>query len=132
MKSSFIKHTHRLVPYLYIGKAAEITGASRKAIRLYESIGLLPEPQRRGKYRIYSERDIFLIHMIKQAQSVGFSLNELKALVAAKVKSNHFPLQLANDLFDQKRAALREQINALENLDRRLADFKIEMNRVFA
>lgn len=30
-------------------------GASRKAIRLYESLGLIPEPQRKGRYRIYSE-----------------------------------------------------------------------------
>jgi len=34
-------HEHSL---LYIGKLAELTGATRKAIRHYEAVGLLPQP----------------------------------------------------------------------------------------
>ena len=128
MHRIFTAQTHRNEPYLYIGKVAEITGASCKAIRHYESIGLIPEPQRRGKYRVYSERDIFLVHMIKYAQSFGFSLKEL---VAAKVDHKRFPLELANDLFDRKRAALRDEIKALRKLDQRLVNLKNEMIRTF-
>lgn len=127
----FTAKTHKVEPYLYIGKVSEITGASCKAIRHYESLGLLPTPQRLGKYRVYSERDVFLVHMIKHAQSCGFSLRELKELAAAKLAENHFPLKLANVLFDRKRAALRDEINALQKLDQRLVDLKEEMNRVF-
>jgi MerR family copper efflux transcriptional regulator len=131
MRDLFMAKYHRTEPYLYIGKVAGITGASCKAIRHYESIGLIPVPQRRGKYRIYSDQDVFLIHMIKCAQSVGFTLNELKQLVAAKVSTSGFPLALANDLFNQKRAAVRGQIDALEMLDKRLMALKEEMNRNF-
>ena|SRR3989344_5972503 len=127
----FTAHSHRTVPYLYIGKVAEITGASCKAIRHYESLKLIPAPPRRGKYRIYSEQDIFLIHMVKHGQAVGFSLKELKALVAARVNEACFPLNLANDLFDGKRAALRDEIKALEELDQRLIALKKDMNRIF-
>lgn len=127
----FTEKTHRGAPYLYIGKVAEITGASRKAIRLYESLGLIPTPARRGKYRIYSERDLFLIHMIKHAQSFGFRLKELKELTAATVHTNRFPLKRANDLFERKRAELRDEIDALRRLDRRLVKLKEEMNRTF-
>lgn len=74
----FTSQSHQTEPCMYIGKVAEITGASRKAIRHYESIGLIPRPRRQGKYRIYSELDAFLIHMVKHAQSVGFSLKEIK------------------------------------------------------
>lgn len=59
MHPIFIARTHREDPFLSIGKVAEITGASPKAIRHYEALGLLPAPHRRGRYRIYSERDVF-------------------------------------------------------------------------
>lgn len=127
----FTAQSHRTEPYLYIGKVADITGASCKAIRHYESLGLIPTPQRRGKYRIYSEQDIFLIHMVKHAQLVGFGLKELKVLVAAKINGAIFPLQLANDLFERKRAALRDEIKALRELDQRLAALKEDMNRIW-
>lgn len=131
MHPIFTAQTHQTRPYLYIGKVAAMTGASRKAIRHYESLGLLPVPQRMGKYRIYSERDVFLVHMIKYAQSFGFSLAELKDLAAAKVSRHRFPLKLANALCARKRAALRAEIEALRKLDQNLIDMKAEMNRIF-
>jgi DNA-binding transcriptional MerR regulator len=131
MHEIFTAQRHGTEPYLRIGKVAKMTGASCKAIRHYESIGLIPAPRRQGQYRIYSDQDVFLIHMVKQAQSVGFNLRELKELVAAKVSDTGFPLELANDLFERKRAALRDEIDALEVLDQRLTALKEEMNRVF-
>jgi len=110
---------------------AKITGASCKAIRHYESIGLIPPPARRGKYRVYSEQDIFLIHMIKHAQSVGFGLKELKALVLEKISRARFPLQLANELLARKHADLRAEISALNELLRRIKVLRNDMNRVF-
>ena len=38
---------------MYIGEFARLAGTTPKAIRLYEQLGLLPEPRRRGKYRVY-------------------------------------------------------------------------------
>ena len=58
-------------------------------------------------------------------------MKELKELVAAKVSRNRFPLQLANGLFDRKRVELRNEINVLRELDKRLGDLKEEMNRIF-
>ena len=57
---------------MYIGKVSELTGATPKAIRHYEAIGLIPPPKRLGKYRHYSEKDVRLISMIKHAQKYGF------------------------------------------------------------
>ena len=131
MHHLFTTQTQREEPCLYIGKVAEITGASRKAIRHYESLGLIPAPKRRGKYRVYSDQDVVLVHMIKRAQSVGFNLNELKELIAEKVRGKRFPLKTANELFEKKRAALRRQRDALAALERRLVALKKEMNRTF-
>jgi DNA-binding transcriptional MerR regulator len=127
----FTKTTHGEEPYLTIGKVAAITGASPKAIRHYESLGLMPPPRRRGKYRIYSERDVFLVHVLKHGQSLGFRLSEMKGLVAEKVASKRFPLKLANALFDRKRAQLEAEIGTLRELIARLTAMRREMNRRF-
>ncbi len=69
----------------YIGEAARKTGATPKAIRLYEKMKLIPKPERKGTYRIYSNRHIERIILIKQAQSLGFKLSEIKKILAGKV-----------------------------------------------
>ena len=131
MHPIFTKNLHAEAPYLTIGKVAAITGASPKAIRHYESLGLMPSPQRRGKYRVYSERDVFLVHVLKHAQTLGFRLNEMKGFVSAMVTSKRFPLELANALFDRKRGELKGQIAALQEILERLGAMRRQMNRNF-
>ena len=131
MHPIFIAKTHREDPHLTIGKVAAITGASPKAIRHYEAVGLMPPPRRRGKYRIYSERDVFLVHVLKHSQSFGFRLSEMKGFVSEKVASKRFPLGLANALFDRKQAELESRIAALRELLGRLRTMRREMNRRF-
>lgn len=70
---------------MYIGQAARLTGATPKAIRLYEQIGILRTPSRRGKYRVYSPADIALIQLLKEAQHLGFSLAEIRWVLAGDV-----------------------------------------------
>lgn len=69
--------------------------------------------------------------MIKTAQSVGFNLAEVRGMVAHKAKHKVFPLKIANALFDKKRAALREQVNAIAELEQRLIALQELMNRTF-
>ena len=131
MENFFTSQTQAENPYLYIGKVAQMTGASRKAIRLYESLGLIPAPRRQGKYRVYSQQEVFLIHMIKTAQSVGFNLSEMGEMISDKLNHKVFPLQTANKLFDKKRIALRRQMAALLELEQRLVGLQEQMNRTF-
>ena len=130
MGPTFIAKHRCQTPSFYIGKLAELSGASRKAIRHYESLGLLPQAARKGNYRVYSERDVFLVHMIKHAQSFGFNLEELRELVSATADKPRFPLKLANELIVRKRAALREQIAAIRAVDRGLAQLVRDMNHM--
>ena len=132
MHPLFSAKTHSDEPTFFIGKAAEITGASRKAIRHYEAIGLLPAPQRRGKYRVYSERQVFMIHMIKHAQSFGFSLDETRELVAETAKHKQFPLKFAIDFLERKRTQLQQEIKNLRQMDKNLLDLKAQMNKMFS
>lgn len=132
MHPEFLAKTHSLEPRFLIGEVAEMTGASPRAIRLYESLKLIPRPARRGTYRVYSERDVVVIHMIKHAQSVGFALAEIRDVIAEKIKLNRFPLKTAIAMVERKRNALRAEIAALRDLDRRLAALRDVMNKNFA
>lgn len=132
MRVQFVPPTKQnKAPDLYIGKLAARSGASRKAIRHYESLGLLPPARRKGNYRVYSERDVFLVHMIRHAQSFGFSLAELRELVAATVSKPRFPLKLACALIVRKRAALRRQITDIRATDQGLAQVLRDLKRLF-
>lgn len=124
MTYSILKYSEpgREKAFYYIGKVAEMTGASRKAIRHYESLGLLPPPTRQGAYRVYTDKDVFLVHVIKHAQSHGFTLNELRDLIGAIAKEKHFPIQVALHVVAQKREAIQREAEALRTIDLRLGE----------
>ncbi|HTH09087.1 MAG TPA: MerR family transcriptional regulator, partial [Acidovorax sp.] len=63
-----------------IGELAQRTGTTPKAIRLYESRGLLGAVARRGSYRHYGEADAARVLLVRQAQGLGFRLSELTEL----------------------------------------------------
>lgn len=63
-----------------IGQVMQHSGASAKAIRHYEAIGLLGPIARRGAYRCYTEQDVAFVQLIRQAQAVGLSLAQLRGL----------------------------------------------------
>ncbi len=66
---------------LTIGQVAQLTAVSAKAIRHYEALGLLPFVVRVGSYRHYDQAHVLAIRLIRQAQDLGFTLVELRALV---------------------------------------------------
>ena len=58
-----------------IGIIAEQFDVSAHTLRYYEKIGLLPPISKdRGGRRIYSQRDVDRLHLIKRAQRMHFSL----------------------------------------------------------
>lgn len=62
---------------MLIGELSERTEVSSKAIRYYETIGLLAAPMRKPSgYRVYDEAAVGRLRFIRTAQSIGLSLLE--------------------------------------------------------
>lgn len=66
-----------------IGKLATYANVGIETIRYYEREGYLPEPERLASgYRVYSDDTAKRLLFIKEGQALGFSLSELKELLA--------------------------------------------------
>ncbi|MEE8874684.1 MerR family transcriptional regulator [Pseudomonas helleri] len=108
---------------MYIGKAAQLSGTTIKSIRHYEAIGLLPSPQRQGKYRIYSQHSVEWLKLIKCAQQLGFKLKEMLAIV-----ENHpgqpLPWEVVSNAIEVKKNAVARQIEALQQVQAQLVEFE--------
>lgn len=115
---------------MYIGQLAQLSGATPKAIRLYEAMGLIPVARRQGTYRVYSLQDVSLVHTIRRAQAVGFSLAELKSLVNHKARTHQLSVAIANDLIAQKLEALALEMERIREQERQLRALHEEINRV--
>lgn len=116
---------------MFIGRLAQLTGCTPKAIRLYEHMGLINEPQRSGRYRVYNAHHVQMVHLIRKAQTAGFKLAEMGPLIAAKNALRAFPLELANAAVDAKRLDVQTRIRELQALDAHLTGLKRQMNELF-
>ena len=97
---------------LLIGEVAAKSGVSRKALRLYETAGVLPPSRRTASgYRVYGPETLATIAFVAQARRLGFRLNEIKDVVQIR-RSGRCPCPHVLDLVRQK----------VVELDRALAD----------
>lgn len=68
-----------------IGEFAALAGVTADTIRYYETIELLPPASRTSAgYRLYDDKDLARVRFVKQAQSLGLSLTEIKSLLTAR------------------------------------------------
>ena len=111
---------------IFIGEAAKRSGASVKAIRHYDKLGLLQTVNRSGSYRIFSERDIKLIKLIKQAQGLGFKLSELHGTISSKECMLSW-LQI-NRMVKLKELQISEKITELQQTQKLLRQYSVEIS----
>lgn len=113
---------------MYIGKAAQLSGVTIKCIRHYERIGLLPAPRRQGSYRIYDEQSVALLHLIKCAQKLGFSLKQMQAMVSENGPGD-LPLARIRQAIASKKAQLLAQIADLQQQQQNLLAFEASLEQ---
>lgn len=94
---------------LFIGSVARELGLNPKTLRYYEDIGLLPEADRTDSgYRVYPPEVVNRLKFIKQAQRLGFKLDEIKDILSLKEKGSEPCAHVRN--------LTAEKINMLEGL----------------
>lgn len=69
-------------PPLLIGQLARAGGVKTDTVRFYERTGLLGEPARTfAGYRVYDPATVNQLRFIKKAQSLGFTLEEIRRIL---------------------------------------------------
>ena len=72
-------------PAITIGRLAQEVGINLETVRFYERRGLLPKPPRSASgYRLFPADAARRLKFIKRAQELGFSLNEIRELLALR------------------------------------------------
>jgi MerR family copper efflux transcriptional regulator len=99
-----------------IGELASRSGTSTKTIRYYESVGLVPAPERLSSgYRHYDESALARLTFIRAAQAVGLSLGEIRSILALR-DDGETPCGYVVDLLRSRTAELDRRITELRSL----------------
>lgn len=100
-------------PSLTIGTVAKRAGVPIDTIRYYEREGLLPEPLRRASgYRSYNESAISRLRFIRRAKDLGFTLDEIRDLLALSV-DRHRGVKAVRQRAEQRLASIDARIAEL-------------------
>ena len=107
-------------PALRSGELADAAGVNPQTLRYYERRGLLAEPVRSpGGHRLYPARALTTLRVIKTAQRLGFTLDEVAELVDLG-RHRHGVARRRAD------AGLRQRVSAkLTEIESKIADLEI-------
>ncbi len=104
-----------------IGELGARTGVSTKTVRYYESIGLLPEPDRTPSgYRDYDDEAVERVRFVRDAQATGLSLAEIASVLELK-DAGSTSCQHTRALLERHVADLDAQIDRLTEARAELA-----------
>jgi DNA-binding transcriptional MerR regulator len=68
---------------ILIGEVSRLTGVKVPTIRYYEDAAMLPPARRSaGNRRMYNDKAVKRIAFIRHARNLGFSMSDIKALIA--------------------------------------------------
>ena len=128
--------------YMQIGEVSQRMGLTQRALRYWESVGLLAPPSRLdGGFRLYSEQDLGRLEKIVELKKLlGFSLAEIKQILEAddllrqiRSENKQLPdprerragLSRAVGIIEEQIALVRSRIDSMRELqdhyERRLA-----------
>lgn len=109
---------------MYIGELAKKSGASRKAIYLYEQMSLIQQPVRKGSYRVYASVVVDQIQTIRCAQALGFKLRELVDALADDTEGASSGVAFMLERIRLKRQAIQAQIDTAQAQLKLLNEFE--------
>jgi len=113
---------------LLIGRLAKLSGVRPDTIRFYERSGLLPKPSRTASgYRVYNDAALNQLRFIRKAQSLGFSLDEIKRIMSLRGRGKETcrcVVSMAEATLSETETKLKEMQRFREALANHLARWK--------
>lgn len=108
-----------------IGELATASHTSVQTLRFYERRGLLGKTTRlASRYRDFSPEIVGVVRYIKQSQALGFTLGEIKELLALRKK--------ASGNSKEVRTLAEAKLEAVENKIEKLNQIRGELKHVLA
>jgi MerR family mercuric resistance operon transcriptional regulator len=104
-----------------IGDLSQRTGCNIETIRYYERIGLLPPPDRNGRYRRYGTRDVKRLVFVRRARELGFTLDEVRALMELSGTDGTSACNEVREISAAHLADVRKRIADLRAMERVLS-----------
>lgn len=115
---------------LKIGEVSKRSGVGVEALRFYEKGGLLDRPSRTyGGYRVYGEEVLERLTFIKRAQALGFSLDEIKRIIA-DARQGESPCDEVREIVRRRMAELDERMRELRRHRKELKSTLEEWDKV--
>jgi MerR family transcriptional regulator, mercuric resistance operon regulatory protein len=105
-----------------IGEFARRTGGNIETIRYYERIGLLPVPDRAGRYRRYVAADVRRLVFIRRARELGFTLDEVRALLSLSEADGGTACADVREIAGSHLAEVKAKIADLRAMERTLTE----------
>jgi len=107
--------------YLSRGTLAQRSGVNSETIRYYETISLLPKPDRSaGGHRVYREADLQRLTFIRRCREMGFSLKEIRGLLSL-VDGEQVSCKQVKNVADEHLMDIRAKISDLKKIERTLS-----------
>ena len=108
-----------------IQELAEQTGVSTKTIRYYESIDLLPSPERLANgYRDYTKVDVDRVKLVAGARQLDLSLDDIKEVLAMRDR-REAPCRAVLDMLEHKAVEIRQRTRQLQQLEKELRQLHV-------
>lgn len=113
-----------------IGELAGRLGVNPKTIRYYESIGLLPEPERTPSgYRDYEEDAADRMRFIRTTQRLGVTLDEVKEILGFRERGEE-PCTYVRGVLDAQVSIIDRRIAELEELRDQLVELAVDADNL--
>jgi MerR family Zn(II)-responsive transcriptional regulator of zntA len=107
-----------------IGELAARSGVTRDTLRYYERLGLLPKtPRTSGGFRMYTADAVERLRFIKQAQSVGLTLHEIRDLLGYQASGGLTRCRRVRDMLRTKLTELQTRLVELQEFQRTLSHY---------
>ena len=123
----FSIHPMKATGTLLIGELAKQAGVKSDTVRFYEKQGLLSKPTRTAAgYRVYDEAALKQLRFIKQAQSLGFSLQEIQRILTLRGEGRttcKCVLAIAEATLSETERKLKELQNFRDGLKRHVQEW---------